>query len=110
MTLKEIRVRNGFYWAEKYGRTKLAEMLGYPDVGYLNQLVKGHGSFGDKTARKFEQAIGLDELWMDRPHPELWGIPDENLERYFDEMISGMTPDQLSVLFKVTARKFGIKS
>lgn len=46
-------------------RLELAAKIGYADTNYLNQLLSGHGSFGGRTARKIEQALGLKDGWMD---------------------------------------------
>lgn len=70
MTVSEIRRQNILTWAEKIGRSCLAERLGYKDTTYINQLCAGHGSFGGRTARKIESALGLAPGWFDLLHPD----------------------------------------
>lgn len=65
MNRKQIRVNNLLLLAEKHGRSLIAERLGYEDTNYINQLCRGHGSFGDKTASKIEHAFNLETGWMD---------------------------------------------
>lgn len=67
MIVKDIRVRNINLLSEQMGRKKLAELLGYEDTGYVNQLCRGLGSFGDTTARKIEDRLNLGSGWMDTP-------------------------------------------
>ena len=66
MTVDEIRRININYWADKIGRGTLAKKMGYSDTVYINQLCGGHGSFGSRTARKLEQALGLSKGEFDR--------------------------------------------
>lgn len=66
--VKDIRKTNINTLSEKYGRDALASKLGYPDTVYINQLCRGHGSFGGSTARKIEAAFDLPNGWMDQPH------------------------------------------
>jgi SOS-response transcriptional repressor LexA len=68
MNANEIRRLNINYWADKLGRDVLAKKAGYADTVYINQLCGGHGSFGPRTARKLEAALGLDNGWFDRLH------------------------------------------
>lgn len=75
MDVEGIRRQNIRYWADKMGRGKLAEKIGYRDTVYLNQLCAGHGSFGARTARKIELALELERGWFDRSHaPEPPGV------------------------------------
>lgn len=66
MTVDEIRRANINYWADKLGRSILAQKVGYPDTIYINQLCGGHGSFGKRTARKIEKALNLEEGEFDQ--------------------------------------------
>ena len=70
MDIKQIRIENLLTLIEEFGgsREKFAELLGYQDVNYLNQLVRGHGSFGGKTAKKISLKLGKDAGWLDRIH------------------------------------------
>lgn len=58
--LKEIVTRSGLRSAE------FARNYGI-DETYLSQLLNGHGSFGEKSARNLERKIGLPEGHLDRP-------------------------------------------
>lgn len=66
MTVDQIRRANINYWADKLGRSILAQKCGYPDTIYINQLCAGHGSFGGRTARKIEKALNLPEGSFDQ--------------------------------------------
>ena len=70
MEVKEIRQRNVFELAEYFGREDLAEMLGYPDAGYLNQIARGASKIGDRTARKIEKVLGKPVGWLDHLHDD----------------------------------------
>lgn len=53
------------------GPTHLADKLGFAGPSYLSQLI-GHGkAITEKTARKFETALGLPAMWMDTDHTAL---------------------------------------
>ena len=68
MTVLEIRRANINYLANKWTRKELAKRLGYNDTVYVNQLCGGHGSFGNRVARKIEEKLGLGHGWMDKPY------------------------------------------
>lgn len=70
MDAKAIRVKNLNNLLDQDGgdRSAFAQKLGYSDVNYFNQIVKGIGSFGDRTARKIEKALNLEHGYMDRVH------------------------------------------
>lgn len=70
MEIKDIRKHNINLLAGKYGRTAIADKLGYPDNNYVNQLCGGHTNIGSRTARKIEAAFGLATGWMDYPQKE----------------------------------------
>lgn len=65
MEIKDIRRNNINLLADKYGRTAIAEKLGYPDNNYINQLCGGHTNIGSRTARKIEIAFNLERGSMD---------------------------------------------
>jgi len=86
MDANQIRRLNINHLAEKLGdRGELARRLGYEDTNYLNQLCKGHGSFGDRTARKIEQSLGLKRGWMDHFH----------YQDYSPKLLAGSISEQL---------------
>lgn len=75
MDSKEIRRLNLLGVCSQTSREDVAARCGYPDTGYLNQLVNKKVSrtqIGDKTARKIEKGIGKEPGWLDVPHPEIW--------------------------------------
>ncbi|WP_394201047.1 LexA family transcriptional regulator [Marinagarivorans algicola] len=69
MLITDIRLQNINYWADKIGREALAHLYG-SNTSYINQLCKGHGSFGNNTARKLENVLGLEPGWFDQQHLE----------------------------------------
>ena len=87
MEIKEIRIENLNLLLESNSRKNLAESMGYSDTNYINQICKGHGSFGSATARRIEAAIQLPKGWMDVRHKQ------ENSKDALKEMISQL-PDQ----------------
>ena len=96
MDVVEKRRLNIVYLADKkYGRAMLAEMLGYQDTNYLNQLCKGFGSFGGRTARKIEVKLGLTHGWMDDIHPETMDSADKKIQRdVVDSMLQTITTNE----------------
>lgn len=71
MDVIEIRRNNIKYLADvKYGRLRLSELIGYQDANYINQLCGGFGAFGNRTARKIEEKLGLPRGWMDNPQSD----------------------------------------
>lgn len=109
MEVKDVRINNARYLAEKYGRAKLAAMLGYEDCNLLNQLVGGHGSFGRRVAARFEKRLELGERWMETPHPGLWGKAAGDTHLFIDSVCEGLSPADaeyfVSALLKMIARK-----
>jgi SOS-response transcriptional repressor LexA len=77
MTIDEIRRANVNYWAKKLGRGLLAKKCGYSDTVYINQLCAGHGSFGNRTARRIEKALGLRVGEFDTLHDYLDQVMSE---------------------------------
>ncbi|MBN49957.1 MAG: hypothetical protein CMN85_10480 [Spongiibacteraceae bacterium] len=77
MDVIEKRKRNFCALCDKHSRGTIAQKMGYSDTNYVNQLYKGHGSFGGKTARKVESALNLPLGWMDELHAD---APDESDE------------------------------
>jgi len=95
MDVNDKRRLNIKYLADiKYGRIALAEMLGYQDANYLNQLCGGFGNFGTRTARKIESCLSLPHGWMDNSHPELYEPGDQSKE----ELIAALNPAQKDLL------------
>ena len=37
---------------------------------HISQLIKGHGSFGERAARNLEKKIGLPEFYLDKQHEQ----------------------------------------
>lgn len=68
MQIKEIRISNlNLILKEQFlgDRETMARNCGWDGVGYINQLIRGHGSFGDKAARSIEKGTGKPKGWMD---------------------------------------------
>lgn len=93
MTVNEIRRAHINFWADKLGRDVLAAKVGYPDTIYINQLCGGHGSFGGKTARKIEKALGLKEGAFDHP----LAVKEDSVAYE----ISQLNPDHQSKIFEM---------
>ena len=75
-----MRKRNLLALVGRYGRQQaLADAVGL-SVQYINQMLSGHRSIGEKTARKIEAALQLPVGWMDR---------DENTARAFSNVEPG---------------------
>jgi hypothetical protein len=81
MEIKQIRIQNLSFLADKLGRSVVAAKMGYEDTNYLNQLCRGHGSFGSRTARKIEVALKLDVGWMDIIHSPSSDRADQQLQQ-----------------------------
>ena len=89
----------------RHSRNQLAHLLGYPDVNYLNQIVKGHGAFGPKTAARFEDKLKLGEGWMDTPHPALWaelGEDKVDMEEVIADILEGMSTKDLATILDMS--------
>jgi len=61
----DVRKRNLLSLVRQYGRQQaLADAVSL-SVQYINQMVSGHRTIGEKTARKIEKALSLAPGWMD---------------------------------------------
>ena len=61
----DVRKRNLLSLVRRYGRQQaLADAVSL-SVQYINQMVSGHRTIGEKTARKIEKALSLAPGWMD---------------------------------------------
>ena len=105
MELRDIRIKNSKYWYDEKGRIPLAEQLGYEDPNYLTGLVNGHHAFGNKTARRFEAALGLPPLWMDTPHPGLWGDNTQEASERVESALAGFADAELELAIIIAAGK-----
>lgn len=66
MDIVRIRIENLKRLASRYPRTAdFVREFGL-DSSYISQLLNGHRSFGEKSARKMEQQIGLQPMELDR--------------------------------------------
>lgn len=109
MDIYEIRTLNLTVWARKYGRNALAEMLGYQDVNYLNQVLSGNTNAGANAPRKWEAKLDLKRGWFDVPHPELWEADGEADPRLQD-IIQGwskLPPEDREVMLALYERLKG---
>ena len=65
MTTFDMRKRNLSVLVRRYGRQQaLADAVGL-SVQYINQMLSGHRTIGEKTARKIEKGLCLVPGWMD---------------------------------------------
>ena len=93
MDISEKRQINMKFLADTNStRAELAEKLGYQDTNYVNQLVRGFCSLGNRTARKIEVKLGLPHGWMDEIHPELYETGEAEL------VATMLTQEQLKLL------------
>lgn len=61
----DMRKRNLSVLVRRYGRQQaLADAVGL-SVQYINQMLSGHRTIGEKTARKIEKGLCLAPGWMD---------------------------------------------
>ena len=106
MDVTDIRRRNAIYLGNKHTRAKLAKMLGYEDTNYLNGLCaeRGH-NMGGRTARRFEAKLALPNGWMDVPHPDLWAPGSDDRTDIINELIDGMTPDELIRTIELASKR-----
>lgn len=105
MELRDVRIKNSLYWYKKLGREPLAEKLGYDDPNYVTGLVNGGHSFGNKTARRFEEHLDLPALWMDTPHPGLWGEEGKAASDRVESALSGFGDAELELAIIIAAGK-----
>jgi len=64
--MKDIRQANLQVLSNRYGSQRaIAEKL-HKTPGYINQLLTGHRSISEKTARKIEALLVLPNTWMDQ--------------------------------------------
>lgn len=47
-------------------KIEASEMFGFKNSSYLSQMLSGHRTIGEKTARKIEKAAGKAHLWLDQ--------------------------------------------
>jgi hypothetical protein len=100
MDAREIRRLNLRYLADKYGRDKLAQKLGYNDVNYLNQVLGKHVNIGPRAPRNWETALDLEQGWFDIQHLELWDNTAsreiaEPSKTYLSRAVSELSTDEL---------------
>lgn len=48
-----------------HGPTHLAKLLGLSGPSFLSQIVSGHRELQEKTARRWEERLGLEPGWLD---------------------------------------------
>lgn len=66
MTINTVRQRNlRSLIHEAGGPSTLAARLGHSGPSYLSQLANAHRPVTEKTARKFEESLGLRPGWLD---------------------------------------------
>lgn len=96
MDVREIRRRNLEFLATKVARDVIAQKCGWPNVTYVNQLIKGHANIGPRTAKKIVTAFpdfGTGGFWIDTPQ---W---DERGPAALAAAASHFTPEEMDVLW-----------
>ena len=98
MNTTDLRRRNLRQWiADKYGgqQTRFAEAIAI-NQGELSALLKNK-SFGEKKARKIEQAAQMPAMWLDQEHAP--AQPDHQERRTMPhissipEILRGLPPE-----------------
>lgn len=110
MDIEQIRRQHINYWADRLTRSVLAEKTGYKDTIYINQLCSGHGSFGSRTARKIEKALGLKHGTFDTPFSDTNKSSEQNTSEaplLTPEQAVLWNEDQLDDAAEVKARHDG---
>ena len=70
METKDLRVKNlNLLISEEESAAEFARKHNL-DPTYISQLLKGHRAFGERSARNFEEKIGLPLRWFDIDHSE----------------------------------------
>lgn len=80
---KLIRVANLNKIADdrKMGAAELEVALGFGRYTYWRDMLKGEKSFGEKVARRIEEALDLPRGWMDQDHGRAAGAEAELLAK-----------------------------
>lgn len=71
MNINDIRVARLRALSAKHGQANLATMLGYAQGSFLSHMLKENPErdVSEKTARRFERALGLEPGTLDQPLP-----------------------------------------
>lgn len=101
MKTLDIRVKKLNQLVKQYGsQTALCEVTGL-SASYLSQMLSGHRTIGEKTARSIEQKVNVAHLWMD--------TDDDGVSPILQEVLVEMEPlsdeDKRSVLRFVRGMK-----
>jgi len=68
MEIKDIRVQNLQALRAKYGKPRIIACDPEWTPNYVNQLLRGIGSFGNAAARKIEEGLKLPKGWLSQHH------------------------------------------
>ena len=63
--LDDLRRTNLQRLVDRYGASSLAKRLGHSGPSYLGQILRGERPLTEKTARKFEEKLGLTTRSLD---------------------------------------------
>ncbi len=90
-----MRKRNLLVLVGRYGRQQaLADAVSL-SVQYINQMLSGHRSIGEKTARKIEAALQLPHGWMDVDSSSVADTPSDPLRLVADTEVVEVSKDVL---------------
>ena len=90
-----MRKRNLLVLVGRYGRQQaLADAAGL-SVQYINQMLSGHRSIGEKTARKIEAALQLALGWMDVDSSIVADTPSDTLKLVADTEVFEVSKDTM---------------
>lgn len=71
MDIKAIRVKRLTAFVQEHGGpAAVAREFSDVDASYLSQLINGHRSFGEKSARNFEEKFNLPAFYFDKQDAE----------------------------------------
>lgn len=102
MTLNEKRR----YWFGKYvaerDRASVARQLGYNDNVYINQVIAGHSSLGNKNAERWCDALKLPAGWFDRPVPDDSADSSPDIGSFTDALSKISRDDKLRIFELMT--------
>jgi len=104
--IADIRLLNLKSLISRYdSRLDFALKVGYPDTGYLNQMLTSHSAIGNSTAAKICEKLDLQEGWLDIPRPSLWGEDGTSAVEVMSDMADGMTNDELALVISELAMR-----
>ncbi len=67
-------------------------------TGYLNDLLRGRAPFGERTARRIEQAAGLTDGWLDKKRGD--AAPTDVIDIVVDGRVAMTLPAGSAITFR----------